>query len=111
MENVTENVKELVTTASLGVVGAVGALLKRERSDFKDTNDKIRKLPTGLLILFFVVMITLIAIPFICALFATYHLVPSHKAIHTVLVFLTGAFWVLVLWLWYGFIKKGRIQV
>jgi len=107
-----QNVQNLVQSAAFGAVSVAGPVLTGGQSNFRDTNaeqavGQVEELPTGL----FVVIILFVVTLFVGMLIATYNLVPSYKAIHTVLVFLTGIFWITVLWLWYGWVKGGRIQV
>ena len=89
-----QNVQNLVQSAVFGVAGTAGPVLTGGQSNFRDTNaENVEELPTGL----FVVIILILVILFVGMLIATYNLVPSLKTVHTVLVLLTGIFWISVL--------------
>ena len=107
-----QNVRDLVKRAALGATSAVGPIWNGSQSNFTNTNGEqavgqVEELPTGIV----VAVILFLVILFMGGLVATYNLVPSHKVLHCVLVFLTGVFWVNILWLWYGWVRSGRIQV
>ena len=94
--------------AGLGT-GGVGTYFNNNNNNndgFRNTEDE-QALPVGALITIVIIVLMI----FIGMLIATYRLVPSLKVLHVVLVLLTGFFWVSILWLWYGWIRNGRIQI
>ena len=108
---VTSTVNDVINAVRVGFgTGVVGTYFNNNNNDgFSNTN--IEQDEKALPIVALIAIIIIVLLIFVGVLVATYRLVPSLKVLHVVLVLLTGLFWVLILWLWYGWIKSGRIQV
>tara|TARA_B100000686_G_C16199504_1_gene669887 strand:+ start:315 stop:647 length:333 start_codon:yes stop_codon:yes gene_type:complete len=109
---VTSTVNDVINAVRVGFgTGVVGTYFNNNNNNDGFSNTNIEQDEKALPIVALIAIIIIVLLIFVGVLVATYRLVPSLKVLHVVLVLLTGLFWVLILWLWYGWIKSGRIQV
>lgn len=109
---VTSTVNDVINAVRVGFgTGVVGTYFNNNNNNDGFSNTNIEQDEKALPIVALIAIIIIVLLIFVGVLVATYRLVPSLKVLHVVLVLLTGLFWVLILWLWYGWIRSGRIQV